>query len=90
MTFEVQVLTCDRHKKDHNIRRLRFTASDYHFDIFKLFLALGIYGVRVAHFVGLLCCVQLVCSSSFCVLCPMLPVSLDCLFLAARSVFSSV
>ena len=44
--------------------------------------------VRVAHLFSFLCCVFLFCLSLFCVLCPMLPVSLDCPFLITPSVFS--
>ena len=44
--------------------------------------------VRVVHLFSFLCCVFLFCLSLFCVLCPMLPVSLDCPFLIIPSVFS--
>ena len=42
---------------------------------------------RVDHLIFFLCCIF--CLSSFCVLCPMLPISLDCPFLRSPSVFSN-
>ena len=45
-------------------------------------------GVRVAHLFSFLCCVLFVCV--LCLACPMLPVSFECPFLIAPSVFSNV
>jgi hypothetical protein len=46
-------------------------------------------GVRVAHICFLFLCVC-VFIYALCLLCPMLPVPLDCLFLIAPSVFSNL
>jgi len=45
-------------------------------------------GVHVAHLFSFLCCVLFV--FVLCLVCPMLPVSLDCQFLIALSLFSNV
>ena len=47
-------------------------------------------GVRVAHLFSFLSCGFTFCLSWFCVLCPMLPVSLNCPSLIVSSVFFSV
>ena len=50
-----------------------------------------VYGrIRVAHNFSLLCCVFVLFVFVLCIVCPMLPVSLDCPFLIAPSVFSNV
>ena len=46
-------------------------------------------GVRVVHLSSFLCCVFWFCLVSFCVMCPVLPLSLDCPFFIDPSVFSS-
>ena len=49
-------------------------------------------GVRVAHHFSFLCCVVFLCfvCLRLCLVCPMLPVSLDCPLLFAPSVFSDI
>ena len=51
------------------------------------FLCCVFGGVSVAHLFSFLCCVLFV--FILCLMCPMLPVSLDCPFLVAPSVFSN-
>ena len=49
-------------------------------------------GVRVAHLLSLLCCVVFLCLFVFvlCLVYPMLPLHLDCLFLIGSSISSNV